>query len=142
MMFPIKSYISAGPISFGMEADEVVSALGAPVSQEITRSGDTILRYNGFGITVSKMGVVELYFLPTEDVSVYGIDIYGDKQAFQKLCALDTAPKEFLGFIVLPNIGITLTGFHDNDESQKAITVFAKGRWDQLSNEMKNYIAP
>jgi hypothetical protein len=97
------------------------------------------VRYDGFGATIADAGVVEAYFLPATEISVSGIEVYKDAQALRKLCALDGAPKEFLGFIILLNLGITLTGFHDGDESQKAITAFASGRWDRLSGEMKNY---
>jgi hypothetical protein len=32
-----------------------------------------------------------------------------------------------------------MTGFHDDDESQKAVTVFAKGRWDGMKAKFKKY---
>jgi hypothetical protein len=139
MMFVIESYVSAGPLEFGMGYEEVKSTLGEPVSQEKSRLGDMILRYDGFGATVADGGVVEAYFLPGTEVSVSSVEVYDDAQAFRKLCVLDGAPKEFLGFIILLKLGITLTGFHDGDESQKAITAFTRGRWDRLSGEMKNY---
>jgi len=142
MMLEIESYASAGPLKFGMGYDDVKSSLGEPLSQEKSRLGDTIVRYDGFGATVADTGVVEAYFLPTTEVSVSGVEVYEDAHAFQKLCALDGAPKEFLGFIILLKLGITLTGFHDGDQSQKAITAFARGRWDRLSGEMKNYTMP
>jgi hypothetical protein len=123
-----------------MGAEAVESALGPPTSHEKSRLGDTILRYDGFGATISKSGVVEVYFLPATDVSVFGVEVYSDKQSLRKLCRLDGAPKEFMGFIILLRLGITLTGFHDLDDSQKAITAFARGRWDRLSGEMKNYL--
>ncbi len=140
-MFVIEPYVSAGPLKFGMSYDDVKSSLGEPKSLEKNRLGDTVARYDGFGATIAAAGVVEVYFLPTAAVSLSGIDLYKDSQAFQKLCARDGAPKEFLGFIVLLNLGITLTGFHDGDQSQKAVTAFARGRWDRLSGEMKSYPA-
>ncbi|WP_137173105.1 hypothetical protein [Massilia sp. HP4] len=36
-------------------------------------------------------------------------------------------------------LGITLTGFHDNDIDQKAITVFERGRWSDLISELKPF---
>ena len=140
-MYAIDPYVSAGPLRFGEGYHEVKSDLGEPISENKSRLGDMILRYDGFGATIAKVGVVEAYFLPTTGVCISGVDVYADAQAFQKLCALDGAPKECLGFIVLLKLGITLTGFHDGDESQKAITAFSKGRWDRLSAEMKKYTA-
>jgi hypothetical protein len=43
----------------------------------------------------------------------------------------DPAPVEFYGFIIFTKIGVTCTGFHDDDRSQRAITVFRRGLWDK-----------
>jgi hypothetical protein len=139
MMFVIESYVSAGPLKFGMSHAELIATIGEPAVQEKSRLGDVIARYDGFGATISAAGVVEVYFLPTTDVTLSSVEIYSDDRTFDKLCALDGAPKELLGFIVLLELGVTLTGFHDQDQSQKAITAFARGRWDQLSGKMKTY---
>lgn len=32
-----------------------------------------------------------------------------------------------------------MTGFHDNVEAQKAIGVFAKGRWDRVKAQLKKF---
>ena len=139
-MFEVTPNVSIGPLSFGMEYDEVKSILGIPVSEEENRFGEKVMRYDGFGVTVSDAGVVEAYFLPDTEVTISHIEIYKDPHAFQRLCALDGAPKKILGFIVLMKLGLTLTGFHDGDQSQQAITAFAKGRWDQESENFESYI--
>lgn len=135
----IEPYVSAGSFKFGASYDEIVAELGQPRSTEKDRSGETIVRYDGFGATISSSGVVEVYFLPDADVSLLGIDVFGDPAAFKSLCALDGDPKETLGFIVLLKLGITMTGFHDGDVSQLAITAFEKGRWDQVLGTMTDY---
>jgi hypothetical protein len=135
----IEPYVSVGSIKFGASYDEVVATLGEPRSVERNRLGETIIRYDRFGATISSHGVVEVYFLPDTDVLLAGIDVFGDAAAFRSLCALDGEPKEFMGFIILLKLGVTLTGFHDGDASQQAITVFGKGRWDQLLGEMQEY---
>ncbi|QNN46313.1 hypothetical protein H9L17_14260 [Thermomonas brevis] len=134
----IEPYVSAGSIKFGATYDEIVSDLGEPRSQEKSRLGETVVRYDGFGATVSSYGVAEVYFLPDANVSILGIDLFNDPKAFRELCRLDGNPKEFMGFIILLKLGVTLTGFHDGDEAQKAITAFVRGRWDQLVDELKD----
>ncbi|EIJ45150.1 hypothetical protein GWL_45900 [Herbaspirillum sp. GW103] len=52
---------------------------------------------------------------------------------------LDGNPYESVGFIVLLNLGITLTGFHDDDIYQRAVTVFTRGRWDDLLQKLKPF---
>ena len=49
-----------------------------------------------------------------------------------KLLVIDCEPKESLGFLVFRMIGLTTTGYHDDDPSQYAITVFPRGAWDRL----------
>lgn len=137
----IESYVSAGGFEFGASYDEVVTALGEPHSTEKSRLGETVVRYDGCGATISSRGVVEAYFLPEADVSLSGIDVFGDAAAFRSLCALDGDPKEFMGFIILLKLGVTMTGFHNGDAAQQAITAFEKGRWDQLLGEMQAYRA-
>ena len=51
-----------------------------------------------------------------------------DQTVLERLCDEDGKPCQTLGFIVLLNLGITLTGFHDGNEDQKACTVLRKER--------------
>jgi len=44
-----------------------------------------------------------------------------------------------VGFIVLLSLGVAFTGFHDDDESQKAVSVFGKGSYDDLQQKMKDF---
>ncbi len=37
-----------------------------------------------------------------------------------------------LGFLVFTRLGVTTTGYHDDDEDQRAITVFPLGKWDEM----------
>jgi len=46
------------------------------------------------------------------------------------------------GFIVLEHLGIAVTGIHDNDPSQLAITAFSKGEFDDLLPESTPYVMP
>ena len=43
---------------------------------------------------------------------------------------LDPDPLERVGFLVFTRIGITTTGYHDGDESQRAITVCPRDTYD------------
>tara|TARA_R110000787_G_scaffold14348_3_gene44253 strand:- start:277 stop:615 length:339 start_codon:yes stop_codon:yes gene_type:complete len=109
------------------------------VSQQSKKGDETVVRYEGIRATISSRGVLEVSFLPEVNVSLLGIDVFGNPEAFRKLCELDGAPKEFVGFIVLFKLGVAMTGFHDGDDAQKALTVFEKGHWDQFASELKDY---
>jgi hypothetical protein len=90
-------------------------------------------------LPIAPEGVVEVGILPEIQTTIRGIDAFSDPGALPKLCQIDGDPKEVLGFIVLLNLGIMMTGFHDRDEAQKAVTAFARGRWDILKSEMKPF---
>jgi hypothetical protein len=49
----------------------------------------------------------------------------------------DGFPMIAFDIIYLLQLGITLSGFHDENHSQKAITLFAKGEHDGLKSRMK-----
>jgi len=52
----------------------------------------------------------------------------------------DGSPFEIVGIIVSLNLGISMTGFLQDDEpGQKAIGVFAKGRFDAKMEKMRPF---
>lgn len=56
------------------------------------------------------------------------------------LISEDGNPMVDLGFIFLLNLGITLTGFHDCDAPQKAITLFERGAYEDEAHRMKPFV--
>lgn len=132
----IDPYTSVGPIKFGMSELDVRAALGEPASISKDRRDNDVMRYEGIKVTVAPHGVTEVALLPTVPVTLRGIKIFSSSSAFTDLCELDGDPQIVVGFVVLLNLGIALTGFHDQDESQKAVTVFERGRWDVLRDQM------
>ncbi len=138
-MITIIPYEAVGQIRFGMSLDEVLEALGKPDITSKNRGGETTLNYRTQLVTIGSAGMAEVGILPQLPVTIHGISIFSDPDAFPKLCQIDGDAKEDLGFIVLLNLGITMTGFHDFDESQKAITAFARGRWDDMRSELRDF---
>ena len=136
-MMEIIPYKSVGPIAFGMTVAEIHAAIGQPFLTDTSYIGDTVLRYKNLNAVVSAAGLVEVGLLPEMPTFLMGISIFSSPSAFFDLCRRDGAPQECLGFVVLLNLGITMTGFHDGDEAQKAVTVFALGRWDSMAPDMQ-----
>jgi len=135
----MQPYASVGPVRFGMSETEVRAVLGAPQSPRKDGSGDLVLRYGYLRVTVGVSGAVEVGVVPEIPTTHAGIDIFSSPSAFAGLCLMDGAPQESSGFIILLKLGITMTGFHDGDESQKAVTAFVAGRWDVFKPEMKPF---
>ena len=138
-MINIVPYEAVGPVRFGMNLQEIREALGEPELITKDRRGNDVLRYEGMSVTVASAGAVEVGLLPELRVDIENIDVFNTPSAFNRLCIMDGSPQECLGFIVFLKLGITLTGFHDRNESQKAVTAFVAGRWDAMRPQMKPF---
>ena len=141
-MFTIVSYTSAGPIRFGMSQDELKDVIGPPIRMGKNFIGNATWTYRDFDVQLSAVDdiVIQAGFTPQVGVDLDGIDIFRLPSAFEDLIKKDGQPFESNGFIILLRLGITLTGFHDNDPSQKAVTAFARGVWDDSRARFKPYV--
>ena len=83
--------------------------------------------------------MVEIGFFPAAEVTIHGINVFTEKNAFRDLLRQDSCLYESCGFIILLNLGITLTGFDDNDPDQLAVTAFVRGRWDGEKSDFKKF---
>lgn len=138
-MMILKPHKAAGSIAFGMNLQEVQETLGEPKLAVKNRRGEAILHYDGLHITLSNQGVVEVELLPENIISLEGVNIFSDPYALEKLCSIDGNAQQCLGAIILMNLGISLTGLHNRDESQKSATMFAEGRFDILKPQMTTF---
>src|SRR6266446_4226693 len=125
-------------IKLGMSPSALEAAVGLPKLQRKNRRGEIVYVYDDYSVTFgADTGlVVEIGILPTLDLRYRGKGIFRDQEAWKELVKEDGAPREYVGFLVLLSCGVTLTGFHDDDPDQKAITVFAQGRWDHLKDKL------
>jgi hypothetical protein len=139
MAYEIDPYVSAGALRFGMTPGEVHQVLGtARFSRrdqgrlrEMHGIGGPALTFTG---TDNELRLVEIGFAKAAgEVSYGGINLFaGERRAIvRQLCALDPAPKDVAGTIVLTKLGISLTGFDTGPEESLAVTAFAPGRWDE-----------
>lgn len=144
--YEIESYIGVGDLRFGMTLDQVSQLEGTPDIVEKNMLGEiNESRFNtGIAFTYGKLdnGLVELGFSSElSELTFRGRPLFLEpsKKIFKAMIELDGAPYEHVGFIVLFNLGITMTGFHDDDEEDKAVTVFARGRWDETLPKMNRF---
>lgn len=142
-MLVIKPYDSVGKVKFGMTADELMAVLGAPLRIAKNRRGEPSYEYGDLMIrlSVESNKVAEIALMPQSGVEVEGVDadVFSSDDALAHLLEKDGSPYEYMGFIVLLRLGMTFTGFHDSDESQKAVTVFEKGRWNTLRSQLNTF---
>jgi hypothetical protein len=132
-------YEAVGQIRFGMSLDDVISMLGRPDITDEDRSGEVMLYFGALNVTITSEGVAEVGILPQIPVTIGDVSVFSDPEALEKLCRMDGEPKESLGIVILYNLGISMGGFHDFDESQKAVTAFSRGRWDFVRSETRDF---
>jgi hypothetical protein len=138
-MLEIASYVGVKPLLFGMTQSEAEIKVGPPLTKILNNLGEVNAQYQLFSVRYSKQSneVVEIGVSSNAITFINNIDIFNDKHAFQKLLRQDSKPYEYFGFVILLDLGITLTGFHDDDPTQRAHTAFARGRWDILKGQLK-----
>jgi len=49
----------------------------------------------------------------------------------------DPDPREDVGFVIFRSLGVAVSGYHDNDPSQRAISFGARGLWDEHFTKAK-----
>jgi hypothetical protein len=135
--FLLDPYIGALPVTFNMSPEDVSHILGAPDSVRLNKASERDERRGPVAIRYSSNDhkVVEISFLPTAHVFLQGEDLFRNDNAIGFVSQYDR-PLEFVGFVVFLDLGITLAGFHDKDDSQKAISAFRKGRWDKFRDRL------
>jgi hypothetical protein len=135
--FDIYPYLGPLPLRFGTPRRDVPTCLGIPGRP--SRNGDWFGSVRvGYYDTEE---VVEVGFGPRDvTLSFLGKRLWDDERTEDPMPLLlrhDSAPIEFYGFVVFLKIGVTCTGFHDDDHSQRAITVFRRGLWDKHISKAK-----
>lgn len=142
--FEIVSYVGAKPLLFGMTVAQAESIVGPPLRTSINNLGEQNAQYKSFSIRYSSQhgALAEVGFSTDAKVAIRGIDLFHDPEAFLKLIREESSPYESFGFVILLDLGITLTGFHDNEAGQRAVTAFVRGRWDQAKVRFKRLSPP
>lgn len=138
-LLQIEPYAGVGPLRFGMSEAEISALIGEPSLPKISRQDGEKWFFDHLTLVLEKRMIVEIGITRDANATLAGIDLFHDPGSFKKLCEIDSDPKEILGTIILFNLGISLTGFHDNDYDQLAATAFELGRWDSLRPQMRDY---
>lgn len=141
--FEIICYVGAKPLLFGMTRSQAEVLVGPPEKTVDDLDGIDAM-YKSFRIhySIQDQRLVEVGFSKTAVATIRGINVFDQKNAFRDLVRQDSYPYESYGFIILFDLGITLTGFHDNDPDQLTITAFARGRLDDLKGQLRKFTVP
>lgn len=143
--FEIESFVGALPLRFGMTPEQVVSVLGEPGSRSTHFLGGRSFSYYapGYDITVGFDKESDLAwhfgFGRLSTVRFRGLDVFGDPEAWKSIVRLSSDCHEWVGLVILCDLGIQFSGFHDNNPSQLAVVVFPQGRYDHHRHKFKEF---
>jgi hypothetical protein len=145
LAFDIEPFVGALPVRFGMRRSEVHCLLGPPeASHPIWDGSGTTDYWNKSRINVGydNDGVVKhVGFCPGGcELSLRGTRLWSledqpDPNPY--LLRLDPTPVESVGILFYPALGISTSGYHDDDEAQLALTASPAGTWDDVVKEAK-----
>jgi hypothetical protein len=138
--FDIEPFVGALPVRFGMHRDEVHSLLGRPEASRPhwNKSGTTDYwnesRINvgyGNGGTVMHVGFGPGgYALSLSGRQLWSIAEQPDPNPL--LLQLDPTPLESVGILIFSALGVSTSGYHDDDEAQLSVTASPAGTWDDV----------
>jgi hypothetical protein len=130
----IRPYQSVGEVVFGETKADCIRKLGLPQANGVNRDGVEELKYPQMVVRLDPIQkrVVEVTLLPYWNGTIEGIQVAWDRPFLSTLCLLDGEPRAVYGFIVLSRLGVAITGIHDADTAQLAMTVFPRGAFDEL----------
>lgn len=142
MQIEIIPYTAFGPLLFGKTTmHETELLLGEPLKKRFNRKGIEEFEYEQFIIRFNPktFTVRECTLLPHAAATINGMTITWDRNFLRSACEQDQSPRDVYGFIVLQRLGLAITGIHDDDLSQLAVTAFTKGEFDDLLPESTPY---
>lgn len=143
--FQIQSFVGALPLRFGMSADEIVKLVGEPDTRSTNYFGAPSFSYYASGLDLN-VGFDKGSELATHfgfgrlsSVRFKHLDIFGDPAAWRAIVQMSSDCHEWVGFVICCDLGIQLSGFHDGDDNQLAISIFPKGDYDRHRPKFKPF---
>jgi hypothetical protein len=139
LIFVIEPGVGPRPILFEMAPSDVRNVLGlepewvdtTPIEERKMREEypefigvDYDNNDQVYSVSFSPLGKIELRF--------GSVNLFDDGAGINPITVFlkaDPSPYESYGFIIFDKIGVAVTGYHNNDRSQRAITVYKEGTW-------------
>ncbi|MDQ1924645.1 hypothetical protein [Massilia pseudoviolaceinigra] len=143
-IFDLTSYSGVNNARFGMTPKEIEAIFGLPdiVDMDYFQQREEFRLFMNVAYSAEPERAIHFGFGRQMKGTKYNeISLFTEDPniVLRKLIAADGNPQLLLGFVIFLNLGLTLTGFHDNDESQKAVTLFERGFHDESLQEMKPF---
>jgi hypothetical protein len=120
-----------------MSPSDVERVLGAPNSVLPSHFGDRIEQRPHLSLAFSKdqEALDEAVFTRGVNLLFHGRNLFAEPDLVATLRHSDPQPYLFVGFIIFNGIGVRLSGFLPDDESEQAIGLVRTGHWREYANE-------
>ena len=142
-VFEVIPYVGTNSVAFGMNPLQVKEILGQSNEKLKNHQGKLVEFWSYMNVCYSERGVVEHIGFGRQMKNIILNDVnlfYSDSSAvLKKLLTMDFDPMEYHGFLIFLKLGISLTGFHDDVEDDKAAALFMRGAWDLRKSKMKKF---
>lgn len=142
MNFDIRPYEGAGPVTFGMNREEIHAVLGLPNVGRVKPDGTLVEWWDDFSIRYERdtHRMCEMEFTDRFTVHLDGIDLFHDPEALSKLVMADGAPMKGVGAIIFLKLGIsTSPQLLDAADAGRTVCIFSRGTWDGVIHRLAPY---
>lgn len=132
--------IGIGRIRLEQSKQSIGKLLGIPTRENEKRRNRVQWWYEGFNICFGENELVEsIEAYPGALVTYEGLNVFTDRNAWEKLIKDDSTPYQLSGTIILLGLGVSMWA-NPNEESQnKSFVLSADGVWDRLKDRFKAY---
>lgn len=139
--FEVAPFIGPLPLRFGMSPGDVASILGPPKASSIDFLGDREEERDGLNLGYARGTdqLQEVVFSPGTTLVFQGMELLTSPDPIAWLRRFDPKPQLWVGLVVFPALGIRVSGYHDDDDSQKAIGVARRGSWDAYQDDFEPF---
>lgn len=131
---------------FSIESGNALSAVevfGEPDIIKKTRLGKVEYVYNGnmyLRFSGDRDYFLECTISPGCDAKINDIFVTWDINFLRQLYVKNGGAKIAYGYIIFNNLGVAVTGVHDMDDSQKAVTIFGKNELNEFISGSEDYV--
>lgn len=132
-MFTFIPFVGPLPLRFGMTPKEVAELVGDPerVFPDPFGNRSELRSDYSLGYDAESDQLIEAVFSKGE-LLFHEIDLFTVVNVIDFLRKYDATPQMAVGMIFFVKLGLRLSGFHDGDELQRAISVTTSGHWDEF----------
>lgn len=143
--FEIFPGIGAGSITFGMTSDEVEALIGLPETKILNEQNELVEFRSFMNVAYASPPENKLSHIgfgrQMEGVKYEGISVFLESpdDVIKKMMEIDPEPYLFVGFVIFLKLGISLTGFHDEDIEQKSLAIFNHNDYEKYVHAMEPF---